>query len=152
MQHLCEGLSRGAEVKAFPRSVVVSGNEAAESSGREGGEVGFARHEAAHPADGVLDAAFLPGRVGVAKEGFDREAVQGSMAGELGAVVEGDGLTKRLRQGAKQIDEMTSATGWQRHSVRGAISGALKKKAGLTILSEKTDGGRVYRIPAGDAA
>jgi hypothetical protein len=30
------------------------------------------------------------------------------MASELGAVVEGDGLTQRLRYGAKQIEEMTS--------------------------------------------
>jgi hypothetical protein len=42
---------------------------------------------------------------------------------------------------------MQSATGWQAHSVRGAISGALKKKLGLEVTSEKIDGrGRVYRI------
>jgi len=47
------------------------------------------------------------------------------------------------------IGQIVEATGWQPHTVRGAISGALKKKLGLTVTSEKTEGGeRVYRIPA----
>jgi hypothetical protein len=41
----------------------------------------------------------------------------------------------------------SAALGWQAHSVRGAISGALKEKRGLTIQSEMHDGrGRIYRI------
>jgi hypothetical protein len=44
------------------------------------------------------------------------------------------------------IDEIASAMGWQRHTVRGLISGALKKKLGLHVLSEETDRGRLYRI------
>lgn len=57
-------------------------------------------------------------------------------------------LVNRLRQpeGA-QIAELMTLTGWQAHSVRGAISGALKKKLGLTVSSEKTETGRLYRIP-----
>ena len=52
----------------------------------------------------------------------------------------------RSKKGAT-IDDMMKATGWQAHSVRGAISGALKKKQGFNILSTITDGrGRVYRI------
>src|SRR6516165_3664891 len=31
------------------------------------------------------------------------------------------------------VDEVSSATGWQRHTVRGVFSGTLKKKLGLTI-------------------
>ena len=47
------------------------------------------------------------------------------------------------------IAQIVEATGWQPHTVRGAISGALKKKLGLTVTSEKTEGGeRIYRIPA----
>ncbi len=46
------------------------------------------------------------------------------------------------------VEAMTAATGWQAHSVRGAMSGAIKKKLGLTILSEKSEGRRIYRIPA----
>ena len=45
------------------------------------------------------------------------------------------------------IAEIVDATGWQPHSVRGAISGSLKKKMGLTVTSETVEGrGRVYRI------
>ena len=41
------------------------------------------------------------------------------------------------------VAEIMTATGWQQHSVRGAMAGALKKR-GLTITSEKTDGLRRY--------
>ena len=51
------------------------------------------------------------------------------------------------RKDGASIDVIVKATGWQAHSVRGAISGALKKKLGLTVTSEAVDGrGRVYRI------
>jgi hypothetical protein len=46
------------------------------------------------------------------------------------------------------IDEIVAATGWLPHTVRGAIAGALKKKLGLDVTSEKAEGrGRVYRLP-----
>jgi len=49
-------------------------------------------------------------------------------------------------QGAT-IEELEAATGWQQHSVRGFLAGAVKKKLGLTLLSEKPDAGpRHYRI------
>ena len=51
----------------------------------------------------------------------------------------------RRDQGAS-LDELVQATGWQKHSVRGLISGALKKKQGLNVVSEKTGEGSVYRI------
>ena len=45
------------------------------------------------------------------------------------------------------IEEIMAATNWQSHTVRGAMSGALKKRLGLDITSEKVeDRGRVYRI------
>jgi Protein of unknown function (DUF3489) len=52
----------------------------------------------------------------------------------------------RSRKGAT-IDDLMTLTGWQAHSVRGAISGALKKKLGLKVLSEAVEGkSRTYRI------
>ena len=52
----------------------------------------------------------------------------------------------RRTEGAT-IAEVVAATGWQPHTVRGAFAGALKKRLGLTVVSEKVDGrGRVYRI------
>lgn len=73
------------------------------------------------------------------------------------------GTPKRLaiRSGTKQaqiiallqrpegasIGEIVEATGWQPHSARGMISGALKKKLGLSVTAEKVDGrGTVYRL------
>ncbi len=54
-------------------------------------------------------------------------------------------LLKR-KKGAT-IEELVEATGWQPHSVRGAISGTLKKKLGLAVISERVgDRSRVYRI------
>ena len=52
----------------------------------------------------------------------------------------------RRPEGAS-IEEIVVAFGWQAHTVRGAIAGALKKKLGIDVRSEKIDGrGRVYRI------
>ena len=71
--------------------------------------------------------------------------------------------TRTAREGTKQatliamlrapngatIAEIMDATGWQSHTVRGAMSGALKKKLGLEVTSEKfEDRGRVYKITA----
>jgi Protein of unknown function (DUF3489) len=48
------------------------------------------------------------------------------------------------------IAQVIEATGWQPHTVRGAVSGALKKKRGLKVASEKNEAGeRVYRIAEG---
>ena len=72
-------------------------------------------------------------------------------------------ITRTLRENTKQaqliamlraeagatIAEIVAATGWQAHTVRGAMAGALKKKLGLEVVSEKIEGrGRVYRLPA----
>jgi hypothetical protein len=52
----------------------------------------------------------------------------------------------RRSEGAT-IGQIAKALDWQLHSVRGAISGSLKKKRGLTVVAEKiADGERVYRI------
>ena len=48
------------------------------------------------------------------------------------------------------IEDMIIATGWQKHTVRSALSHALAKKRGYKITSEKPDGGvRAYRITGG---
>jgi hypothetical protein len=45
------------------------------------------------------------------------------------------------------IQEIVTKLKWQAHTVRGAFAGALKKRLGLKVESEKVDGrGRVYRL------
>ena len=52
----------------------------------------------------------------------------------------------RAPEGAT-IDEIATALEWAGHTVRGAMAGALKKKLGLTVTSDKVaDRGRIYRI------
>ncbi len=78
-----------------------------------------------------------------------------------GAKVNGRTSPAAVRPGTKQallidllkrkkgatIEKIIEATGWQPHSVRGAISGTLKKKLGLMVTSERVgNGSRVYRI------
>tara|TARA_R110002110_G_scaffold40010_3_gene128420 strand:+ start:355 stop:627 length:273 start_codon:yes stop_codon:yes gene_type:complete len=55
----------------------------------------------------------------------------------------------RLLQRTKgaTLDDLIKATGWQPHSVRGAISGSLRKRHGLEITATKDENrGRVYRL------
>src|SRR5437588_2661777 len=50
------------------------------------------------------------------------------------------------------VDEVATAMGWQRHTVRGLFSGTLKKKPGLTLASAQEERGRVYHIAAPEQA
>jgi hypothetical protein len=49
------------------------------------------------------------------------------------------------RPAGMTIADACQVTGWQTHSVRGAIAGALKKR-GLPVVSQKDDGVLTYRI------
>lgn len=50
------------------------------------------------------------------------------------------------------IDQMMALTGWQAHTVRGTLSGVLRKKLGLNVTSERSASGeRRYRIVASAA-
>jgi hypothetical protein len=56
-------------------------------------------------------------------------------------------LTLLRRPRGATVAELSKATGWQEHSVRGYISGTLKKRKGLEVLSEKDGkGARRYRV------
>ena len=53
------------------------------------------------------------------------------------------------RQNGASIEEIVAATDWQPHSVRGFLSGAVKKRLGIDVVSEKgEDGVRRYHVAA----
>ena len=101
----------------------------------------------ARPAPAPLDA--------------DPEIEAAVAAAEAGWVQEKAAAKPRTRENSKQAEvvrmlqraegatvrQICDATGWQAHTVRGTFAGAFKKKLGLTIVSDKAQGGeRVYRI------
>jgi hypothetical protein len=52
------------------------------------------------------------------------------------------------RPAGATVDQIIKATGWQPHTVRGFFAGALKKRLGIEVTSDKSEKGqRVYRIP-----
>ena len=65
---------------------------------------------------------------------------------------QGEVVAMLRRPEGATIDEVASAMGWQRHTVRGLFSGTLKKKLGLTVASAREERGRVYRIAAPERA
>lgn len=55
-------------------------------------------------------------------------------------------LAMLRRSNGTTVAAMMKATGWQPHSVRGFLAGVVKKRLGLSLMSDKLDGGRIYRI------
>ena len=75
--------------------------------------------------------------------GFTSQAPRAKREGTKQAVL----IELLTRAEGATLPQMTEATGWQVHTVRGAMAGALKKKLGLEITSEKQTGAdRIYRI------
>ena len=65
-----------------------------------------------------------------------------------GKDTKGDRIIALLRRPeGVSIEALCEAVDWQTHSVRGFLSGAVKKKLGLTVASVKApDGTRIYRV------
>lgn len=65
-------------------------------------------------------------------------------AGTKGAVI----VDMLRRDSGATLPDLMAVSGWQKHSVRGFLSGTLKKKHGLIVASAKVDDIRRYRIAA----
>ena len=112
-------------------------------------------NSAGEPAAGAQSAAdTAPVEPAPKKRGRPRKAAP---------TARGTGSPRKTRDGSKQaqlidmlrrkqgatIAQIVEATGWLPHTVRGAFAGALKKKLGLEVTSEKIEGGdRLYRLAA----
>ena len=55
-------------------------------------------------------------------------------------------VAMRKQAGGATVKQIMKTTGWQAHSVRGFISGVLRKKLGLKVESKKHDGERHYSV------
>ncbi len=118
--------------------------------------------------DGLFNRALITKTASnwfIAAEGYDALGVPRKSAEKASApdLTDAPAITKtpRARENSKQaqmiemlkrpdgatLNQLVEATGWQSHTVRGAMAGSLKKKLGLTIISEKATGqDRTYRI------
>lgn len=57
-------------------------------------------------------------------------------------------LAALQRERGATLEELMAATGWQAHSVRGFLSGTVRKRLQLPLLTEDTAAGRRYRLAA----
>jgi hypothetical protein len=95
--------------------------------------------EAVSEASGINDIDTRPGRL--AETNAETHRKSGNRSDEILAL---------LKQPAgTTVDAIMLATGWQAHSVRGFISGTVRRKMGLSIISTRGESGvRNYRIAA----
>jgi hypothetical protein len=111
--------------------------------------------------DGLAAVGMLPEVVGDRKQAEDGPTQMGGNEAASGSTaVASENQRPMPRSGSKlamliallerkegtTIEEASVAVGWQQHTIRGVMSGALVKRFGLVIISEIVEGrGRVYR-------
>ena len=75
------------------------------------------------------------------------ESIPSDKTGKIPKGKLGDMLALLKREEGATVTDLMEATGWQKHSVRGAMSGQLKTKYGLVIQKIATKGEEtVYQI------
>ena len=129
-----KNLGGGLIAEAFPRRIIVYLDQARKVLIREGHQVGLARQGPAQAADGVFDAALLPGRVGLTEEGLEAERMEGIMPREFRPVIEGDRLAPGGGQGR---EEGGDGVGDGRGGFAGGAGG--DQQAGVALM-EGQDG------------
>jgi hypothetical protein len=144
---------RGVLLLITPAGLDAIGIEPAEQEGPIEYHVNEGTNSAGEPAagapTGAEEAPVEPapkrrgGRKKAAPTGGDTHAPRKSRDGTKQAQL----IAMLRRPEGATIAQIVEATGWQSHTVRGAFAGALKKKLGLEVTSEKVEGSeRVYKI------
>ena len=133
-QMVPKNLGWGLIAEAFSRSIIICLHQSRKVLLREGRQVGLARQGPAQAADGVLDAALLPGRVGLTEEGLEAEGMEGVVARKLRPVIEGNGLAPGGRQGREERGDGV-------RDGRGGFAGGPRgnQQAGVAFM-ERQDG------------
>jgi hypothetical protein len=99
------------------------------------------------------------------KKGPTASAPAAAATAKSSPLAPGDAAPNKARAGSKQllviamlqsptgatIETMMKATGWQSHSVRGFLTGVVRKRLKLKLGSKKVEGNRVYQIVARDS-
>ena len=144
-----------------PRSPANKG-EALRAIGRSAAHLGLTADEVLAAAPGLLDGRLSPAdfRAQLADDAAqepapaEEAAPAGEPARQAGTAATAPDPAKAPtpRAGTKQalmidlmkrpegttVEQIAAATGWQHHTIRGAIAGALKKKLGLTVEATRT--------------
>ena len=120
-------------------------------TGATSADAGAQAIDSAAPAT-EADRSVTPANKGKAGKGTGKKVTTTARATSEAAPAGEPGAKSTLRVGTKQalmiellrrpegatVDQIAAATGWQHHTIRGAISGALKKKLGLTVEATRT--------------
>jgi hypothetical protein len=102
-------------------------------------DAGVQAIDAAAPATGA-DRAAAPAKKGKAAKGKARvtKTVSADKPTPRTGTKQALMIDMLKRPEGATVEQIAAATGWQHHTIRGAISGALKKKLGLTVEATRT--------------
>jgi hypothetical protein len=112
-------------------------------TGATSADAGAQATDAAAPATGA-DAAATPARgkakakAARAKSTKARKAAAADRPTPRTGTKQAQMIEMLKRPEGATVEQIAAATGWQHHTIRGAISGALKKKLGLTVEATRT--------------
>jgi Protein of unknown function (DUF3489) len=110
-------------------------------TGATSADAGAEAIDAATPAT-EADHAATRAKKGKRAKGKDKAKVTATAPGEKPTPRAGTKQAQMIemlkRPEGATVEQIAAATGWQHHTIRGAISGALKKKLGLTVEATRT--------------